>query len=221
MTNVAVTLGSRKDRREARRRELENACQFLGFGLIVAGGGGLENISPTARKEDPAAWAEAGDTIAEILTAQRPAIIFVPHADDWNRTHIGTHLLVLDALGRMPADFDCLVCETEFWGMMASPNMMVQSSTGDVADLVAALSLHAGEVARNPYHLRLPAWMMDTVRRGGELVGGQGSAAPRFAFATLYRLSRWRAGRLDKAPGPGRVLSCQDDPGGLFDWFEG
>ena len=54
---------------------------------------------------------------------------------------------------------------------------MVESSAADVADLMAALSLHVGEVARNPYHLRLPAWMIDNVRRGAELVGGQGGAA--------------------------------------------
>ena len=88
---------------------------------------------------------------------------------------------------------------------------MIESSAADVADLVAALSLHAGEVARNAYHLRLPAWMMDNVRRGAELVGGQGSAAPQFAFATLYRLRRWADGRLHEVLERGQLLSCQDD----------
>ena len=93
-------------------------------------------------------------------------------------------------LGRWP-NSACLVVETEFWGAMDTPNLMVESSAADVADLVAALSLHVGEVARNAYHLRLPAWMMDNVRRGAELVGGQGGVAPRFALCTLYRLRRW------------------------------
>jgi hypothetical protein len=93
---------------------------------------------------------------------------------------------------------------------------MVESSAADVADLVAALSLHVGEVARNAYHLRLPAWMMDNVRRGAELVGGQGGAAPRFAFATLYRLSRWANGRLHPVLEQGRVLSNKDDLSELF-----
>ncbi|MBV9490836.1 MAG: PIG-L family deacetylase, partial [Verrucomicrobia bacterium] len=86
----------------------------------------------------------------------------------------------------------------------------------EVADLVAALALHAGEVARNPYHLRLPAWMIDNVRRGAELVGGQGGAAPRFTFATLYRLRRWVHGRLEEALERGRMLSSQDDLSALF-----
>ena len=36
--------------------------------------------------------------------------------------------------------------------------------------------------------------MMDNVRRGAELVGGQGGAAPDFAFAALYRLRKWSQG---------------------------
>ena len=61
--------------------------------------------------------------------------------------------------------------------------------------MMAALSFHVGEVQRNPYHLLVPAWMQDNVRRGGELVGGQGGAAPDFTFATLYRLREWRTAR--------------------------
>ncbi|MBV8915368.1 MAG: hypothetical protein JOZ05_20300 [Acetobacteraceae bacterium] len=86
----------------------------------------------------------------------------------------------------------------------------------DVADLVAALSLHVGEVARNPYHLRLPAWMMDNVRRGAELVGGQGGAAPPFAFATLYRLRRWHAGGWRDVLDRGRVIGAEESLSELF-----
>ncbi len=62
--------------------------------------------------------------------------------------------------------------------------------------MMTALSFHVGEVQRNPYHLLVPAWMQDNVRRGGELVGGQGGAAPDFVFCTLYRLRRWSEGQL-------------------------
>jgi hypothetical protein len=99
---------------------------------------------------------------------------------------------------------------------MDAPNLMVESSVADVSDLVAALSLHVGEVARNPFHLRLPACMMDNVRRGAELVGGQGGVAPRFAFATLYRLRRWANGRLQEVLEKGKALSSQDDLSELF-----
>jgi hypothetical protein len=61
--------------------------------------------------------------------------------------------------------------------------------------MVTATTFHVGEVNRNPYHALLPAWMMDNVRRGTELVGGQGGPAPDFTFAALYRLRRWKGGR--------------------------
>ena len=73
--------------------------------------------------------------------------------------------------------------------------------------MMAALSFHVGEVQRNPYHLLVPAWMQDNVRRGGELVGGQGGAAPDFTFATLYRLRRWADGGLQTMYEGGRHLA--------------
>jgi N-acetylglucosamine malate deacetylase 1 len=213
--NVAVTLGSRTERRAERWRELKNCCDYIGFGLVAARENGLEGINPVTREQQPQRWSAAVEAIVNLLAAQRPATIFVPHADDWNKTHIGTHYLVLEAMSRCP-DLTCRVVETEFWGAMDAPNLMVESSATDVADLVAALSMHVGEVARNAYHLRLPAWMMDNVRRGAELVGGQGGAAPRFAFATLYRLRRWANGRLHEVLEQGRVLSGKDDLRELF-----
>jgi LmbE family N-acetylglucosaminyl deacetylase len=213
--NVAVTLGSRAERQAARWQELKNCCQYIGFGLQAAAERGLEGINLVARKQQPQRWAASVQAIAGILVAQRPAMVFLPHADDWNQTHLGTHFLVLEALDRCP-DLACQVVETEFWGAMDTPNLMVESSAADVADLVAALSLHVGEVARNAYHLRLPAWMIDNVRRGAELVGGQGGAAPSFSFATLYRLRRWAGGELHEVLERGQVLSGQDDLSKLF-----
>ena len=153
--------------------------------------------------------------IADLLAAHGPAVVFLPHDDDWNVTHIGVHHLVLEAMRTIPS-LACRVVETEFWGAMDRPNLMVESSVEEVADLVAALSLHVGEVARNPYHLRLPGWMIDNVRRGAELVGGQGGEAPRFPFATLYRLRRFADGRLHEALEHGRVVAAGDSLAELF-----
>jgi N-acetylglucosamine malate deacetylase 1 len=213
--NVAVTLGSRPERQAERWQELKNCCEYIGFGLVAPAERGLEGINPVAREQQPQRWHAAVEAISAILAAHRPSIVFLPHAEDWNKTHIGTHYLVLEALGQCPG-MACRVVETEFWGAMDAPNLMVESSAADVVDLVTALSLHVGEVARNPYHLRLPAWMMDNVRRGAELVGGQGSAAPRFAFATLYRLRRWVDGELHEVLERGQALSSQDDLSKLF-----
>jgi hypothetical protein len=86
----------------------------------------------------------------------------------------------------------------------------------DVSDLVAALACHVGEVRRNPYHVLLPAWMLDNVRRGAELVGGQGGSVPDFTFATIYRLRKWSRGRLTNVLKRGKLLSRTGNPAGLF-----
>jgi hypothetical protein len=98
---------------------------------------------------------------------------------------------------------------------MDAPTLMVESSSEDLGDLLAALSFHEGEVQRNPYHLLTPAWMMDNVRRGAELVGGQGGDAPSFTYATLYRQRRWANGTFD-TPSKNRVLPASDNPKKLF-----
>lgn len=201
VVNVAVTLGSNVARRAERFQELSNACDYLGFELELPAEKGLERITPQARRDDPVHWANAVKTIASTLLEFRPLAILVPHDRDWNGTHIGTHLLVMDALKSLPETFETTVIQTEFWAAMESPNLMVELSVEDVADLVAALSFHVGEVRRNPYHLRLPAWLQDNVRRGAELVGGQGATAPDYTFATLYHAGRWTESALVEAPG--------------------
>jgi len=194
--NVAVTQGSNKERQQPRLEELKNACSWLGFALEQTALRGLEIITAKTRAEDPKHWAAAVKIIAASLTRNKPRAIFFPHELDWNSTHVGTHFLVMDALESLPPAFTTMLVETEFWGQMASPNLMVESSSEDVADLVAALSFHVEEVRRNPFHLRLPAWLIDNVRRGAELVVGQGGPAPDFMFATLYRVRQWKNGRL-------------------------
>ncbi len=194
VVNVAVTQGSRRDRQAGRWTELEAACAYLGFDLVPTGPAGLEQVNAAARERDPQHWNRSVETIAGILHDLRPAAVFFPHETDWNSTHVGTHHLLMDALKRQPAGFATVVYETEFWGAMATPNLMVEVSPADLADMITALSFHAGEVQRNPYHLLVPPWMQDNVRRGGELVGGQGGAAPDFTFCTLYRARRWAEG---------------------------
>jgi len=191
VVNIAVTLGSRKDRQPQRLGELAAACSFLGFETECAGKSGLENINPVSRANNPDKWKESVSIIAGILSKYKPAMIFLPHDDDFNSTHTGVHHLVADALRILPGSFSCLAVETEYWRAMSSPNLMVEISDAEAADLVAAISFHAGEVARNPYHVGLPSWLHDNVRRGSEIAGGQGGSAHNFGFAALYRLRKW------------------------------
>jgi LmbE family N-acetylglucosaminyl deacetylase len=207
--NISVTLGSNVQRREARFEELTNACDWIGFDVDLAT---FEKISPTTRSSDPIAWIEAVKAVTALLLKYQPRAIFFPHALDWNTTHIGTHFLVMDALHSVPVDFRTVLIETEFWGQMPAPNLLVELSANDVADLMAALSFHVGEVQRNPYHLRLPALLQDNVRRGAELVGGQGKPAPDFLFAALYRVRQWEASHVKELFVGGKLISTKDSP---------
>jgi LmbE family N-acetylglucosaminyl deacetylase len=200
IVNVPVTFGSSQERQAGRAEELKNACNFLGWDILPRSG------FHCLEKQD----------VTEILKAELPSVIFVPHSKDWNSRHIATHFLVMDALAEMPDSFSCTVIETEFWGAMDDPDLMVEGDARTVADLVAATSFHVEEVRRNPYHLSLPAWMQDNVRRGGELVGGQGCAVPQFTFAALYRLRRRVNGELCRCPGKGRLLSMKDNSGEIL-----
>jgi len=177
---------------------------------------GLENVTARTRQADPGLWAGMVAVIADILAQHQPRVILFPHERDWNGTHIGVHHLVMDALQQMPATFECYLVETEFWGAMDDPNLLIEVSEQDLADLITATTFHVGEIKRNPYHLLLPAWLMDNVRRGAELVGGQGGAAPDFTFAALYRLRKWSQQRVEKVLTGGEFLSQTENPAQLF-----
>jgi hypothetical protein len=122
----------------------------------------------------------------------------------------------MDALRQMPANFEPFLVETEFWGQMNDPNLMLEISPQDLTDMISALTFHVGEVQRNPYHLLLPAWMLDNVRRGAELVGGQGAVASDFTFAALNRLRKWRGGKVENLFVGGKHISCRTNIGELF-----
>lgn len=214
--NVAVTLGSRKERRAARLEELKRACEYLGYGLIPTGPDGLERISPGTRVQDPAHWRSCTEAIAKIIALYQPGVIFLPHAQDWHPTHVGTHLLVMDALNLQLSRFSCYVVETEYWCTMPTPNLLVEANEDHVGDLVTALSFHEGEVARNPYHVSLPALLHDNVRRGAELVGGCGTAAPDYLFGGLYRLRKWAQNQLTDVLAQGKFVPRKANLGMLF-----
>ena len=203
---LPITLGSNPDRKDERMGEIQAACEWIGFDLEVIEDRGLDNVNPCFRLENQEEWKFSTTKLADAIVKNNPDMLFFPNATDWNQTHLGVHLLVMDALSTLNS-FSTILVETEFWGQMKDPNLMVESSSDEVADLVAALSHHRGEIKRNPFHLRLPAWMQDNVRRGAEVVGGQGGKAPKFDFATLYKLSRWEDGHQYRLWDHGKFLA--------------
>ena len=149
--NVAVTLGSRAERQAERWQELKNCCDYIGFGLVAARERGLKEST----------WSHGSSSLSSGPPRSRRSPTFSPSSSlrssscRTRTTGIKPTLAPITSYSKRWAGgqaLACLVVETEFWGAMDAPNLMVESSAADVADLVAALSLHVGEVARNAYH---------------------------------------------------------------------
>lgn len=213
---VAVTLGSNQSRRVARNLELAKACAVLGFSALLPVEDGFSNINARAREDDPAAWRKNAVRLAEIIAHYAPQAILMPHAADWNATHIGTHLLARDALAKLPQDFGCSIIETEYWQPMLDPNLMIEAKETDVAALLSALACHMGEVARNPYDRRFIPYLIDNVRRGSEFLGAKGAAAAEMDFAEIYKIGLWSRGKFMPSALK-RFIGAEDPLGALFE----
>ena len=195
-----VTLGSCPERRATRLRELRAACRVLGFRCRMP----MRRGARIARARE----------IRTVLETIRPAVVVLPHARDGHPTHRAVHRLGLAALDAVrPAAMS--VVETEYWHPLARPNLMVAARGEHLKTLRRALTCHKGEILRNDYAARLPAWMSDNVRRGAELVGGKGAAAPKMAHATLYRARMRINGKWKTAFRGGRILATPGDLRGL------
>jgi hypothetical protein len=179
----------------------------LGFDCVRFGEDSLAQVRPETATELPELWQSHVRAVAELFAATQPQLVLTPHEHDDNPTHRGVYRLVVEALAE--SGIDTVLACTEFWSTQAAPNALVETNLDDTARLILALERHTGEVARNPYHLRLPAYLADAVRRGGELVNGAGAAPPDAAFGTLYRLIRIRKGALAEDL-PRRVLPASE-----------
>ncbi|MGF1529799.1 MAG: PIG-L deacetylase family protein [Puniceicoccaceae bacterium] len=185
--NVAFTLGSKPENKTRRTSELERSCKILGFDNQILG---LKNCRAATRVSDPEAWFEAQNAVTNLLLLYKPALILCPHLEDAHPAHVGTALLIRDAL-RQKGDtpfHQPWIAEYEYWHPHHRPNLLLGAAPNDLALIMEALAEHRGEVARNNYASRLPAWMIDNVRRGSERIRGSGSHAPDFPFGILYHL---------------------------------
>jgi LmbE family N-acetylglucosaminyl deacetylase len=185
VVNIAVTLGSNPTRREPRRREVEKACALLGWELEVLG---WSDVTPVAGRREPDVLRQRVDKVRKIIERWQPRWIFYPHVNDAHNAHRGVSQLITKALKDPHAAAPPWRIQTEYWRPHPSPNLLVECPPDSLALLIAALCCHQGEIARNPYHLTLPAWMADNVRRGAELVGAPGTPAPDFKFGVIYRV---------------------------------
>jgi N-acetylglucosamine malate deacetylase 1 len=172
--NVAVTLGSNKARQKTRLQELKRACELLEMDLDVL-------------SED---WAKKGQELKSLIDKYQPHLILAPHLKDHHPTHIKTGKLVEKVL--KSTKHKCLVAWSEFWGQLEKPNCLIEVPLEIVERQMQALLMHQGEIKRNPYHLRLAPWMMDNVRRGGEIINTLGGEVPSMPFGVIYRLQKFK-----------------------------
>ena len=215
VTNIAITLGSDLGQRARRLAELQSACRALGFALVVpiepATGlpSGFDHLEPERRQTHPAEWQAQVNELALIFKREKPDLILAPHVQDFNTTHVATHMLVTDAmteyLERSGIPSLPLV-ETEFWHQIERPNLMVGLTPAIAAMQIVAAAEHGGEMSRNPYHVLHTCRLMDNVRRGSEVVFGQGAAAQPFKLAELYNV-RVRKGRQWLPTPPGQAIA--------------
>jgi N-acetylglucosamine malate deacetylase 1 len=195
---LALTLGSDPARKVIRKDELASACRTVGFGWRLA----VEPLAfPTLRPElerQPIEWRQMLEGLANHFARESPAIVFSPHFLDGHPAHQAAGRLVIQALKYYTRQQRCqvLLLETEYWQPMVGANLLLGVKPADLALLLAALSCYQGEMNRHPYHLRQPGRMMDSVRRGSELLDGFGQVAVNFLFGELYRLSKVANGRL-------------------------
>ncbi len=197
IVNVPVTLGSNVDRKPERRAELGEACKLLGFEILEPSAHCFDQVKPDTKLSQEIYWDGVVTKTAALLAQVKPDVIVAPHRLDVHETHIGTYNLVMDALGKMPDDFSVRLAFSEYYQAQNDPNLLVEIPAEDVALLIEAIMCHAGEIARSPYHLRLPAWWIDSARRGEELLGGVAAVAGKIAFASLYEAGLWKAGRYE------------------------
>ena len=172
--------GSLESRRKERRREQDEALRVLGFDRFEPQGASLAG--------DPSGLSHG--QILSALEAVNPDAVIIPHGEDFHPTHMRCSKAARSAAWQHVENTGnpLVLYETEYWQPMLHPNLLLPLPSTVVKRMGAALACHSGEISRNPYHLTLPAWLMDQERRGSERVYGPGTRpAQSSIFSQLYR----------------------------------
>jgi LmbE family N-acetylglucosaminyl deacetylase len=176
---LPFSFGSRLERQAERSAELDQALRVLGFHRVQAHSNGLGELSH--------------GQILSVLDSLHPDCVILPHSEDFHPTHIRCAKAARSAVVQHVESSGSAIAllETEYWQPMLHPNLLIPLPASIVKIMGEALLQHQGEISRNPYHLTLPAWLMDQERRGSERVNGAGGKSPQpSVFSQLYRFTR-------------------------------
>jgi len=174
---LPFSFGSRPERQKEREEELEGALRVLEF----------------QRFEIPGHLSFAELSHGQILTALnalQPDCVILPHVEDFHPTHVRCSKAARSAVVQYVENTgnSITLLESEYWQPMLHPNLLIPLPTSVVKRMGEALLMHRGEISRNPYHLTLPAWLMDQERRGSERVIGAGASSLQPSiFSQVYR----------------------------------
>jgi N-acetylglucosamine malate deacetylase 1 len=188
VTNIAFSLGSKKERQKKRRVELKKAVKVLGIKNVVL------------KKEND---------LTSVLKKIKPQIVIASHLNDSHPTHIRSAKELLKALKVI--HFSGTVVWGEYWGQIQKPNLLIEVSNHQIKKQVKALACHEGEISRNPYHLRLPGWMMDQVRRGSEAIQTMGASSINMPFGQIYQVAFFNKGKKSSKKFSSRFSTLHDD----------
>jgi hypothetical protein len=190
--NISFSLGSNPKRQKERLSELEKSCKVLG----------IKNIK-----------IKNSDEIKKWIKKLNPFLIISSSVDDRHPTHIKSAMTLKNEIKNL--NYSGFVAWGEYWGQLKNANTLIEISPEQLKLQTLALSKHLGEVSRNPYDLRLPAWMVDQVRKGSEFVCGSIHSSPPFVFGQTYQVEEFHLGK--KITGKKKSLvSCSDDLSDLF-----
>ncbi len=177
---LPYSFGSDPSRRLARIQELKDALQVLDFKLIDPRTAGVtEKLSASE--------------FDSVMASLKPDVILSPHLRDGHPAHIEAATLVNDWFQQQAGlkGSTPVWLQTEYWAQNPDANEFVPLQPEHVIRIGEALQKHQGEVSRNPYHLRLPAWYIDQSRRAQELIAGFGAGpngqSGQFIFGQLLQ----------------------------------
>jgi len=193
IVNLAYGLG-RSNQRSRREVELREACRLAGFELRTPPSSSPRGGGPVVAR------AELGGLVAEAITELDARIVVSPGPGDRHPAHRVACHAVRDALGalglRAPHWWMWAL-----WGSLPQPTLGTAFGSGRLKEILAALSAHRGEIARNDYRRLVRARAEMHASLAPELLFGFGSSAQvGEAYAELLTEAvqadgRWLLGR--------------------------